>query len=212
MEHIELYSNGYQFRYTVRLPIHIQPSYWERHTLSKKDINIILSNVSTQYIWLKNLLLGHRITWSHLRMSFAETYDIIITSKTLAVKKLITHAIHPINTHHRIGSTCQIHTPPLPIHTVPLTIFNEMLYHIYPSILPTIFQKHIEIHFVYTFLSCNWVPTSIEDTYICMGRIIPLYSYLPKITGLTHMPGVCIYKGEKFVTTDEYILISSTVI
>lgn len=201
-----------------RLPTCILPSYWSRHSLSRKDIDTIISYVPTSLLWKCAILYGITPPWYSLRSSSSSSMTVSLSGKAIAVDMLLHHTKIFPPTNESILDVDSVesleHVPPIPRYYVTRDIYHSLHNNICSQLVP---EKLLlsgdtigTISFLYTFLDRQWVPVSIEGASICCNAVIKKSEYKTYenfTCGYTHLSKIGKFENDLYLLTDELILI-----
>ena len=202
------------------LPTCILPQYWKRHTLSREEIDTILSYLPTKFVWMVGMVYGIHCPWFLLRSSASSTMGITLSGKALALEMILGKT----NTVPRDGGDPVLdidsiesleHIPPIPRYYVSPEDFSHVCSGIILDLLPRSLLIPGEpigtVPFMYQYLSMNWIPVGLEGSSVCCNALIKESDYVYKTDnrGYTHDPKVVAYVGEVYCLTDELILLTT---
>jgi hypothetical protein len=198
------------------LPTCVLPSYWKRHSLSRRDIDAILAYVPTKVIWMSALLCGIPCPWFSLRSSAASKLEVTFSGKSLAVDLLLKQSGMTPSTDHKLD-LCSIesleHIPPIPKDRIGefdfLRLSTGIISHLLPRSLLSLNEPITEVPILYEYKGGLLLPVGLEGDSICCNVVIPedIYCKYRLGTGITHQPQVCIYQDIVYCLTDELVLV-----
>lgn len=155
----------------LNLPLIILDSFWKRHNLSMSDVQKCIEFVPAQTIWLLALLHGIDLSSSSLKPSFADDTSILVSSKAIAVKKILRGLEHTFGPVDRITAGTPVnvhHVPHLPIHYVPTTVYDTFSRNIAPNL--DIFSVN-RVPTILEYLGLRWVPRQYEGAFVYCNRV-----------------------------------------
>ena len=213
---------GLTMRVRGRIPTCIIPSYWARHSLTREDIDTIISYVPTSVLWKCAILHGITPSWYSLRSSSSSSTAISLSGKAIAVDSLLEHLhISPSTGPNRLDTESidsLEHIPPIPKYHVEKDIYQKLYSNISSQLLPASLMIPGDIigtiPFIYSFMDQLWVPVGIEGELICCNVVIKeseyktcdIFNY-----GYTHLPKIGKYENDIYCLTDELILVGLAV-
>jgi hypothetical protein len=158
----------------ISLPVAMSPVTWDRHMWSHQTIFDILVCFPGKYAWLLCLLMGIPIAPSSIKLSFATESDMLIGSKSIALRKLSKFirsrwSSVNINTNLAHGIAHIDHVPILPVEIVSV----QMIQYMY-SLIPTsmnIFHP-ITCKGLFKFYGQDWLPVRIEGNAVLAHRVV----------------------------------------
>jgi hypothetical protein len=210
-------SHGGSMHIKSRVPTCVQPEYWRRHNLSRKDIDIIISYVPTKVIWMSAMMYGICCPWFTLRSSSASMMDVTLSGKALAIDLLLEKAHLKPSEHNKLdvdSIESFEHIPPIPKSIISLEDFGLISSGVVSQLLPRLLLQPSEvigiIPLVYRYKDMDVVPVGIEGDSICCNVVVleSLYTYVEQHRrGFTHCPKVGQYKGHVYCLTDELLLL-----
>ena len=205
----------YELQLTI--PSLITRDYWKRHKLGWNDIQLLVSGLPSQYLWLSCLQYGVHCPWSYIKSSYSNPGEVTISGKKHAVKHIhsklkLYHAdlartqsmLRPVDGHG-------YKTPPLPVYSIPYADYHLLLRHLNPNLLPeylyeTTFDIPV-ISLIYPFLSNEWVVTSTRTDAIHLCRVIPANTTKNFHPTLNNVVSVGYFQNTLYATTDEFIMV-----
>lgn len=193
------------------LPPYAFHTYWAFHNLSYVDVVDILKVYPAQYIWMSALLYGIDIQASAIKPSFSGRFDILVSSKSIALKKIIYIAKHMFPTlgMSKLNNVYSTQIPPIPTHIISSTDL---------TVLKTKFIPHTcifdvkDISGFYTWNSSQWFPVGIEKDLILCKRVHKQADFIRVRNPTTSNLPLCAtplqvrYQNELFVLLDEAII------
>ncbi len=156
---------------TFNLPLVILHSFWIRHHLSRKDSQMCIDFVPAQYMWLLALLHGIDSSASSIKPSFASDTSLLVSSKAIAVRKIIKKLKFEFCNTDKISpylTSSLNHVPGIPSHFVKKSLYSMFS----KSLVPTLdIFKITTIPSPIKFLDVLWIPRRFEGSAICCNRI-----------------------------------------
>lgn len=206
-------DSGFYVSYVnFKLPPFLLASYWHRHDLSYLDVNKIFSHTPSQYCWMAAILYGMDISISAVTVSYACIYDVLISSKSIAMKKII----HSNNAYFSDVNTItqQVfthHIPSLPVHNIDQNTFKTLLTILVPDICILTVKP---ISAMYKWKNHMWLPIKIQGNYIMCTMCFPENEYtnvFGNVANLTYSKKPYIVRmGDKpYVLSSESVIFSS---
>ena len=190
------------------LPPYAFHTYWGTHELSDVDIVKILKQYPAQYIWMSALLYGVDVPVSAIKPSFSGRFDVVIGAKIVAFKKIKTTSRFVSGIVPRLDfNSSQV--PSVPKHIIST---SDLI------LLNTKFVPHTSIFEVkdingfFTWKSCQWFPTGIENNAILCKKVCDGETFFkakdPKGLGLPlcATPLQVRYQNKLFVLLDEAVI------
>ncbi len=102
----------------THLPPFVLPSYWSDYQLSQKDVEVLVDRLPAQLLWLSCLVHGIDVTAACLKPSYAKADEILISSRALAIRTLISRTGYIFKSKTKVLDTTSAasleHIPPLP--------------------------------------------------------------------------------------------------
>jgi hypothetical protein len=199
-----------------RLPTCILPGYWQRHALSRKDIDTIVSYIPTKLIWMSAMLCGVSCPWYSLRASSASPMEVTLSAKSQAVDLILDQTRFEPSLVHKLDVDSVEsfeHVPPIPRYLLPEVEVSHISQGLSSQLVPRVLLGPTDpvgtIPLVYVYQGRSWVPVGIEGSAICCNAIVleKDYEYMegPR-RGFTHAPKVGMYNGRVYCLTDELVL------
>jgi hypothetical protein len=205
-----------QLTLRCRLPTCILPGYWQRHALSRKDIDTIVSYIPTRLLWMSAVLSGASCPWYSLRSSSASPMEVTLSGKAVAVDLILGAArVAPSLVHKLDVDSVESfeHVPPLPRYRIPEAEVAYISRGISSQLVPRVLLGAAEpvgsIPLIYPHLGQSWVPIGIEGASICCNAVVLEQDYVHMAgpqRGFTHAPQVGIHNGQAYCLTDELVL------
>ena len=211
---IPLGTGGAILQIQTYIPTCVTPEYWQRHTLSRHDIETIVSYVPTLFLWLVALTHGLHCPWYSLRTSAASTLDVTMSGKATAIELLLTTlGIQPSSTNrldlHSVESF--EHVPPVPRHTIPTADFLRLTHNLVGPLLPRCLLLDTDlipqIPFIWSYRGLPLVAVGLEGDVVCCHVVVPEANYVYNPQGYTHAPLVGLFEGVVYCLTDEVLLL-----
>jgi hypothetical protein len=200
-----------------RLPVCVRPEYWKRHSLSRKDIDTIISYVPTKVVWMSAMTSGICCPWFTLRSSSASTLDVTLSGKAIAIDLLLNKAqiIPSIQSKLDVDSIESFeHIPPIPRSKISPQDFGYISSGVVSQLLPKSLLFADEpigtVPFIYNYRGMRVIPVGIEGDSICCNVVVEESLYVYKDDrgrGYTHDPKVCQCDSIVYCLTDELILL-----
>lgn len=159
-----------------RLPVFVLPLYWARHQLSYDDMTGVTSYLPATMFWMAAMLRGINASASCIKPSFANAHSVLVSSKAIAIKKLIKASNFVFSNSNKLD-TAYIsidHVPPLPKHGIAEKDLVALKKCIYPHIT---IDSPANVECLYPMFSCLWLPLSVEDDGVLLKRVVDYDSY-----------------------------------
>jgi hypothetical protein len=172
----------------MTLPTQVTVDSWLRHGLTNDDIAQICDMFCARYVWLSALSKGIDTSSSCLRASFGNSYDMLVSSKATATRKLqaLVQTIRRQQSSSRISTRLYVpsqsfssqthHHPPLPLHVVS----SMMMYNISSHITTMLSSPPTEniVDGLIDYSDCKWLPRCfVEKDVVVMTRAVTLETY-----------------------------------
>jgi len=194
------------------LPTSLLPTYWKRHNLSKQDLNSQQNYSEASTIWLLSLLYGVDSSSSSLKPSFSTATGVLVSSKAIAIRKLIRKLKIKFNSTSMISSgvASLVHIPGIPHNFVTGEKFEKISGLITPVL--NIFEENV-ITGLIDYLDILWLPRSFENDSIYMVRVVLLEVFTKSGKGRTG--ALCsrgytlLLDGVRYMTVEESVLVNS---
>jgi hypothetical protein len=195
------------------LPPSLCPQTWRRSSLTPENILDIVVFFNAKYIWQLCLLIGIDVSGSAIKISFSSVHDILIGSKSIALKKL---SVSVGNLY--AGSKCDIdrmardpvhqhHIPILPRHVVSDDVLLTL-----STLIPMRQSIYIPLtnhgNKSYMWLGQSWLPLKVEGYGIYAARLVLLADFIQAhgdIEPLARRPMVF---GDYAVTSEGIVFVS----
>ena len=211
-QRVVLVKTDGEFQTTIEtnIPRYCLPEYWIFHKLTYNDILTITDCLPAQYCWITVLLMGIKVSASAIYPSYASMYDVLISSKIIAIKKIIkkTNLTWAHNTDSKVLYS-HGHIPPIPFHMLPDDMFEKIGKHIVPLLC---IMNVNEVTFLFEWSENIWLPREHNDKCIRCQMVIPMNEFIdhmqiaPKDMVYATRPIEIIYMQEKFVLLPESVL------
>lgn len=193
----------------LRLPITLLCTYWKRHDLSIADAYQCINYVPAQFIWMLALLYGQDLSPSSLKPSFANETDVLVSSKAIAVKKIIRIITHKFSHIDKIfADPSSQHIPAIPTHYI-----SRALYDVAASALSPVLDIHTTnvVHGFISYVGVLWLPRLFEGASISCTRVIRKPPCGRYTTECLAKRGYVVRERntlDEFVCTEEYIFVT----
>lgn len=203
MTSIELYSN-------LRLPHFLDPSYWQRHELSKEDVCYLLDCCESTTLWKLVLRYGAQIPSTAVRTSVYKQYEVLISGKSIAIELIFSKCTYCFSTTNKLVnsgvSLLQPLTPKIP--NIPMYPVKESEYLRMTRSIYQINTNITRVQFLYRFLDCSWLPTQMVNVGVICVRVEPLHFECigARSTCLFDRKIVVVYEGNYYRVTLEQVL------
>lgn len=164
------------------LPMCMNPQNWIRHEMTMDDVLHTLENLQAFFLWHLALLFGIIPPASAIQDSCASP-TAVTYARASTLKKLEEEIQYRYGTelarHERsvFERTTQTHDPPLPVHAIPLTEFQQLTRLIPPCTQNLLQIIHIKAHYEWKE-GTLWIPFDMEQGMLHMIRIVPFDIYL----------------------------------
>lgn len=182
------------------LPPCLSETYWQRHLLTLRDINTVVSTVASDTVWLVCMLDGIDVASGSVKTSFDCCEGLLISGKTTAIKKLL-KLREPLIGSIDVIDDADLHQPPLPRHFIGehemktlATIICGRINCLTPEVVPGVFA----------FLECLWIPTNAEGVALVLYRLSEIKNFT-RDTPVLYRPLLCQYNNIVYGLTDEVI-------
>ena len=163
------------------LPRFIDTTYWEMLRLTADDVSAICERVQADAVWLLAMCWGIDASFSCTRASFATFSDVSISSKGIALKKVMRRSGIRLG-HIPRARSIRDHIS-VAIHPVDTMTFDTIKRNIYPSLPPGV--VHTISYALYNFDS-YWLPVSIESDGVLLARLEPAEDTRPLSAYVTY--------------------------
>ena len=160
----------------LTLPITMTLPYIKRHMLSMKDLEQFTEVASANIQWLTVLLLGTDVSPSSIKWSCSSPYDVLVSSKAIATKKILkkyNHTFSKINKLDNSSITIE-HVPGLPKHYVSSEMFEQITRIVTPNVSPFTVT---DIAGTFEMLGVRWMASTFESYFIYCIRVVTKESY-----------------------------------
>lgn len=172
------YSNDEHFPTTVTvnftLPPYVLPFYWKQYNLSLKDILQQSDDIPAKYYWLSALLYGIDTSASSVKASFACKDQVLISSKPIAIKKIIKAESIKLPTENKLINL-NSHKPATP----KILLSREDMHKISKLICTGI--KPFEIPIIkglFLYQDCFYLPFALEEDSVLLNRCVLQKNYI----------------------------------
>ena len=201
---------GFQTTINVSIPRYCLPEYWEFHKLNYNDILKITDCVPAQYFWICVILMGLKASASAVYPSYSSTCDVIISSKIIAIKKLMKKA----NTFEKSYIDSKLsyshgHFPPIPFHFLPSKQFGTIGKNLVPLLCVLILN---EVTYLFKWENQLWLPREQNDNCIRCQIVITSEDFSmyhkkrPQSMSYARRPIEISYENTNYVLLPESVL------
>jgi hypothetical protein len=158
------------------------------------------------------MFTGMDLPWYAIKPTASNSYDIALTSKSMAIKHVSTPFVNTgIKVLDLERSKVSGHSPPLPLHTVSTELFKWAQTKVASHLLPkSLLQPGEEIGIIpatFVLLDQTWMISSLDgDVLTCNACNVYEQSDTDKLS-LAHVPKVGILNGVIYYLTEECIFI-----
>lgn len=188
------------------LPCCVLPDYWNKYRMSENDVMTIMETVPAKYCWLAVMLHNQRMSASAISPSHATKYDTLVSSKIIAIRKLINGKIF-MDSEKTNLSISKVYCPPIPYKNVSHDVMDTLLKNTVPTINVFLVKG---VDFVFIDGDDKWLPRHQEEHGIVCQALLSLVEFQTKFRHpvelpLSQRPMIVEYQHEQFVLTSEYV-------
>ncbi len=178
---------------TLTLPPYVLPSYWKQYNLSLKDILQQSDDVPAKYYWLSALLYGIDTSASSVKASFAFRDQVLISSKPIAIRKIIKTEMMKLPLINNLSCNLTSHKPATPKILLSKEDMSKISKLICTGIKPfDIFSTKG------LFLWANklYLPIALEEDSVLLNRVVLQSYYLESGKEKNYMSRPLLIKNE----------------
>ena len=202
---------GFQTTLKVSIPRYCLPEYWEFNKLNYSDILKITDCVPAQYFWICVILIGIKASASAVYPSYSSMCDIIISSKIIAIKKILkkTNILCEKNNVESKLIYSHGHFPPIPFHFLPSEQFELIEKNLVPMLCVIVVH---EVTYLFEWENQLWLPREQYDNCIRCQVVITseefsmYYKTGPQTMSYAQRPIEILYKNINYVLLSESVL------
>ncbi len=157
------------FHLTTLLPPYVLEKYWTRYALSEEDVLLQAVDIPPRMYWLAVLLYGMDASNSCVKASFANMDDVLISSKPIAIDKIIKSQNFRFSNTSKLDRHFTHHKPATP----KISVSEEEMFNISKLICTTALPPEIvSVKGFFIFKDCLYLPISLEDNAILLNRVV----------------------------------------
>ena len=191
---------------TASVPVCACPIYWKTHNISLADLMILAQNIQANTLWLVVLLLGVDASISCIKPSFASWEDVLVSSKGIAIKKIIRQSGHVFADTNKLTNVCGTMYP---MHRVSVNDLNAINRNIHPNLSPL---SETNVSYIHQMLGAEWLPISLEPNgCVKLIRVMDLDLHCKPVPAQNFNLGPVVVNnaGKCYALIEETIVISA---
>jgi hypothetical protein len=161
-------------RMVMNLPLSFSPDTWVRHRYALADVIETLNYFRALHLWQLAVLLGIPLSNSAVKLSFAIPTSMVFSSKAIVLMKIANHLrqYYTFPKSHVLDKTKEDHVPPLPVHRIPSTMYQEwkLCTPVDKTQISMLTQNKIER--LLSWNNIQFAPMYMEGDYIYTIRVV----------------------------------------